>query len=774
MNFRSRYAIGARLAAAVLVAAAALGVAACESDAKKHTRHMASGDAYAEKQQYPEAIIAYRNAIQAQPDSAEAHLKLGRTYLRAGQPDHALTSISRAADIRSGDADLQIEAGALQLLAGDIPGAATRADMVLKHNPKHVPAHILLGNAQAAQRRMEASRTTLERAVKIDPNSADALMALGSLYLATGERGKAETILRRAVEAAPQGEGARVALANYYWMTGDRESAERELRHAIDVAPRSSVAQYALASLYERVGRPEEAETGYKALADQGGTAAKLTLAEYYLRHGKADAAIAAAQPLAGDTARGPEARLLVARAHLVKGRRAEAMNELGAMIQADTRDVPARLLKARVLLDSTAEADHRAALDEAKAAVKYAPDLSESHFVLGLAQLRLRNRAAAEDAFVAAVRINTAHSGAQLELSRLALARGDARLALSSARQAAATHPDRRAAGVQLALALAATGDLAKARETIAETKRRFPKDVAVDFEHGRIALAQKDYGAARESFDRVLQANPDSFEALEGIVAVESSTGKADAAVARLGARIAAAPSDARYRVLAARVEISRNRVDSAIAILRDAIANDARSAEVYLLLGRLYAARGQLAAARSEFQRLAQEKPDAAGPARTMLGIVKQMEGDTAGAAAEYQQALQADSSSAVAANNLAWLYAEQGKLDDALTLAEKATSQVPSSAEFQDTLGWVYYRKGLPMHALPAFEKSAEIAPQNPTYAYHLGLAFAQANQRDAAKRHLQRALEIGRDAEWADHARAQLQELNKPQKSARSK
>jgi tetratricopeptide (TPR) repeat protein len=621
---------------------------------------------------------------------------------------------------------------------------------------------------------MDAARATLERAVRIDPSSPDALMALGSLYLAMDEKTKAEATLRRAVEASPEGDGARIALANYYWMTGDRQAAEEELRRAVDVAPRSSLAQYALASLYERVGRPADAETGYKALADEGGIAAKLTLAEYYLRHGKADAAIEAAAPLTEDRTRGTEARLLIARAHLVQGRRQEGMAELDALVKANARDIAARLLKTRVLLDSPDQASHRAAIEEAKAAVKYGPDLAEPHYILGLSQLRVGKRSAAEEAFVSAVRIDTSHAGAQLELSRLALARGDARLALSSARQAAATHPDRRAAGVQLALALAANGDLAKARETIGETKRRFPTDAGVDYEQGRIAFAQQDYAVARQSFERVLQAKPDSFEALEGLVSVDVATGKSDAAAARLAERIAGAPSEARYRVLAARVEVSRNQPDAAIAILREAIAKRARSPEVYLLLGRLYAARGQLGAAQEEFKRLAQEQPDAAGPARTMLGIVRQMQNDNAGAVTHYQEALKADENAAVAANNLAWIYAEQGRLDEALTLAERATAQVPSSAEFQDTLGWVYYHKGLPMHALPAFEKSIELAPQNPTYAYHLGLAYAKAKRYEDARRNIEKALAAAPGAPWASDARAELAAVEKAQKAAKAR
>jgi tetratricopeptide (TPR) repeat protein len=147
--------------------------------------------------------------------------------------------------------------------------------------------------------------------------------------------------------------------------------------------------------------------------------------------------------------------------------------------------------------------------------------------------------------------------------------------------------------------------------------------------------------------------------------------------------------------------------------------------------------------------------------------MLGIVQQMQGRTAEARAEYEAALEADPDAMVAANNLAWIYAEEGRFDEALPLAQRAASRLPSRPEVQDTLGWVYYRKGLPMHAAPAFEKSAELAPENPTYAYHLGLAYAKAERRGDAKRELQRAIGLGADAPWLGDARAALAALDKP-------
>jgi tetratricopeptide (TPR) repeat protein len=98
--------------------------------------------------------------------------------------------------------------------------------------------------------------------------------------------------------------------------------------------------------------------------------------------------------------------------------------------------------------------------------------------------------------------------------------------------------------------------------------------------------------------------------------------------------------------------------------------------------------------------------------------------------------------------LAANNLAWIYAdERQNLDLALDLAERATEQLPDYAEAWDTLGWVYHRKQLPLLAVVPFEKAVGQDPNNATFHYHLGMALAGTGDRVKAKESLQMALKL---------------------------
>jgi tetratricopeptide (TPR) repeat protein len=126
-------------------------------------------------------------------------------------------------------------------------------------------------------------------------------------------------------------------------------------------------------------------------------------------------------------------------------------------------------------------------------------------------------------------------------------------------------------------------------------------------------------------------------------------------------------------------------------------------------------------------------------------------------------QYERVLKGDARAGVAANNLAWIYAEEGRLDDAVRLAEVAAEVLRDRPEPQDTLGWAYYRKGRPVHALAAFERAIERAPDNPIYHYHLGLAHLKAGNTDKGRAELRRALELKPDFSGAAEARQALAE-----------
>ena len=128
--------------------------------------------------------------------------------------------------------------------------------------------------------------------------------------------------------------------------------------------------------------------------------------------------------------------------------------------------------------------------------------------------------------------------------------------------------------------------------------------------------------------------------------------------------------------------------------------------------------------------------------------------------------FERALEIDPSAAVAANNLAWIYAENGgNLDVALDLALTAQRKLPDVCRSR-AIRWVSStpRKRMDWLAISTLKAIAEKDPGNAVYRYHLGLAYASAGDSTRAKQSLTQALALEADFQGAREAKDLLGSL----------
>ncbi len=89
--------------------------------------------------------------------------------------------------------------------------------------------------------------------------------------------------------------------------------------------------------------------------------------------------------------------------------------------------------------------------------------------------------------------------------------------------------------------------------------------------------------------------------------------------------------------------------------------------------------------------------------------------------------FTSLIDADPENFMALNNLAYLFTEQGKPDDALTYVEKALKLEPNHPDALDTKGKALLLKGQVVESLPYFEQSLKIRPEHPD----VSLNYAEA-------------------------------------------
>jgi tetratricopeptide (TPR) repeat protein len=277
-----------------------------------------------------------------------------------------------------------------------------------------------------------------------------------------------------------------------------------------------------------------------------------------------------------------------------------------------------------------------------------------------------------------------------------------------------------------------------------------------------GLTRRALKDPAGARLAFERALERDPSAIEAMAGLVRLDVGAGRLDDARRRVDEAVRAAPGDPALLVLAARTYATAGDAGRAETLLQRAIAVAPAWMEAYGMLAQLYMSQNRLDAARAEYERMAERSPTDI-TSRTLVGMILLVQGRTDAAQRVFEDVVTRDPRAALAANNLAYMYAEAGtNLDRALGLAQAAKAELPDDGDVSDTLGWVYYKRGLATLAVEPLEHAVWKEASNATFHYHLGLAYLKAGH-EKARATLARALELDPKSPLATEARRALDE-----------
>ena len=236
------------------------------------------------------------------------------------------------------------------------------------------------------------------------------------------------------------------------------------------------------------------------------------------------------------------------------------------------------------------------------------------------------------------------------------------------------------------------------------------------------------------------------------------------------RIDHALALWPKDAALHYLNAQVYGYEKDSKGAESELRRAMEIDPGHVPSYNSLAALYINSNQPERAIGVLRQLLECKPSA--QTYSLMGTVEFNRKNYEAAAQSYRKALELDPNSDIAANNLAWLYSEaewKVDLDEAVRLARGVVERNPKEPVFADTLGVAYYMKGLYTEALKHLSNAVSLARERGTdsefFRFHLGMALAASGDKEAARRELIKALELGGESfKQAEQARKVLASL----------
>lgn len=195
--------------------------------------HLLEGDVHTAAGNSGAALIAYRAALQRQPDT-EIAAKVFLTLRSISKAQEAAAFAAEWLAKHPADSAFMFNLGTIALAANDYAGAEKHFAMVLRIQPGH---GLALNNMAWLKLKtgQPGALPLAERAQKSMPDSPEVLDTYSAALLGAGQVQQALAVQRRAVDLAPANPQLRLQLARAALGAGDRALAQRELKSLSDL-----------------------------------------------------------------------------------------------------------------------------------------------------------------------------------------------------------------------------------------------------------------------------------------------------------------------------------------------------------------------------------------------------------------------------------------------------------------------------------------------------------------------------------------------------------
>ena len=702
-----------------------------------------------------DGLVADQPSVtQARLDRASLTLAMGKNDLAKADIDSVLKSTrgnvqaiylqavlrAQTKDFKGADEDLQriptyigrIPRGYyLQAVVKEQLGLLAEADdaarKYLSRAPNDLSGYKVLARIQFAQRRPDQVIETLAKVAETGKADADIYDLLGRAYASTNRAAEAVQSFQRAQSLSPNDVGLQTRLASVRRGQGDIEAAVGDLEHTLELAPKLPAVGEALFFAALASGNMDKAAEALKKVKVAQGDTEVVGNLEGLFKLAQIDLPGAEAT-FTALVKKYPEfvpTKVNLARVNALMGRTRDAEDMLAAILAKAPTSEPSLTMLASSYTQSGRLPLAVSLLERANGS----PGKNLA-ITISLGDLYIRSGTPQK-----ALDLVGAEKGASGLSTQMLSLRAAAQLALGLKKEARDTYgellkkePNVIGARRQLTALLIEAGDFETARSVVNAGIAASPRNYQLFQDLTMIDLRSTGVDAALATADRVLSQDRqfNAARALKGDIYLAANR-PADAVTAFAEAQ-KTAPSGALIIRLAG-AQLRAGTPEDAIKTLSDwvAVHNDD------------FFATEQLAEINIGLNRL----PVAAGYLETILKTKPH---------------------DAVALNNLAWIYQQQGD-DRAQGLARQAYVLAPGP-QTADTLGWILISSGKSDIGLPLLRQAIVDAAKDPRVQYHLAVGLKNTGNKAEAIKHLTDVVAAKGDFKEKTEAQQLLDELKK--------
>ena len=192
----------------------------------------------AEKQrEYDKAVGHYTEAIDLNPEYAQAYNNRGAVYSDQGEVDKAIQDYNTAIDLNPEYASVYYNRGNAYADKGEVDKAIQDYNTAIDLNPENAAAYNNRGNAYAGKGEMDKAIQDYNTAIDLNPEDVEAYTNRGNAYADKGEIDAAIQDYTKAIDLNPENAEAYTNRGNAYVNKGEIDAAIQDYNTAIDLNP---------------------------------------------------------------------------------------------------------------------------------------------------------------------------------------------------------------------------------------------------------------------------------------------------------------------------------------------------------------------------------------------------------------------------------------------------------------------------------------------------------------------------------------------------------
>jgi putative PEP-CTERM system TPR-repeat lipoprotein len=740
-----------------LAAAPALAGEAVE----KARQHLEAGKSKA-------AIIELKNALQQDPGDATARLLLGELYLGLKDGAGAEKELLRAADLSADPAAWRLNLVEAMILQGKFSDALDRLDAAEPFQPEEESRALALrGQANLGLKQYDEADRYFDLAIRGDENNEKAALGKILLALARNELDKAESATDQFLPRFPNNVDALLISAELHRKNRETTKAAERFAQAMKLEPENFRAVLGHATVM--IAADDIAQA--KADLDRADGIQKDLVLTHYLRGVIAfrertwDVATEHLHKVLSTAPDHLQSQLLMGVISFTKGNLQITEEYLSNVVNA----MPTNAQAVKVLAATRIkQREPQKAIEVLEPFVRTAPD-AQSMALLGSAYMLNGNQEKGQEWLTRAVDASPDVAALRTQLALTMLAGGETDKAITELQSAVDLGQDILQADVLLVLAHLKNKELDKALKASKALEQRMPDSAIAYNLTGLALLAQQDKEEARERFRKALELDPEFVTAALNLARIDIADDNLEGAQKQyelvlakqpehLGSMLGMAalaerrqdniamvswlekaqeanPNAVKPGLLLTKYHLSAKESLKALSVANNLSQRFPQNPQVLEMLARAQALVGESSNAMRTFEQLAQLRPEDA-QLQYLLGGAKWKAEDIYGARDAFNKAISLKPDFVNARVALASLEVQDGRVGDALRIAQQLQQDFPDAAIGYQVEGRTYVNQDRPEDAIKAFEtayskrKGAQIVRQ-------LAQAYAAADRRGEA-------------------------------------